>query len=285
VTEELKKEAEWNREQLSVFGRSSEDDMESSAHSVSTQPLGDYLDLLVRSHVESNGGEYQTVSPGIQVRWPDEETGRSYCFAGRGEAQAAELLTLDHPKIRQLLDAIPRHVKGDPIPTVMMDDLPGGKGGFWSLWQLRFSTEENTRQAFFPVFTQADGRAFDRMANFLWDKILNDNLSLVGPGADGETIEAVHDLHAGLAERAGKPVFENLKAAHEKHLAERERNGRRHFEVRFQQLNHIGLPEVRQFRQRQLELEQATWRQEREAQRQIRPELHPLIVINVQTLS
>ena len=282
VTEEVKREAAWNREQLSVIAHSDDDDRESLRHAVSTQPLRDYLDLLVRSHVEAEGGEYTASSSGVQVRWPDEERSRTYCFAGSGESQSAELLTLDHPRIRQLLDAIPRFLKGDPIPALTLDDLPGGKGGFWSLWQLRFATSENTRQAFFPVFTQTDGRVFDRMAEFIWDRLLNGTFE-VEAGRYLDDREETYELHATLAEKAGRPVFDNLKAVHESYLHERERNGRRHFEVRFQQLNHIGLPEVRQFRQRQLELEQVAWRQDMAAQRRIRPELNPLILLKVHT--
>lgn len=280
VTEEVKKEAVWTREQLSVFGRADEGDNESVESAVSTQPLGDYLDLLVRSHVESGGGEYRASSSGIEVRWPGEERSGPYCFVGSGEIESAELLTLDHPRIRQLLETIPRFLKGDSIPTASIDDLPGGKGGLWSLWQLRFATSENTRQAFFPIFTQADGRSFDRMAEFIWDRLLSGSVDVAGR-VDGEDREDSYDLHARLAQKAGLPVFEDLKIGHENYLTERERNGRRHFEVRFQQLNQIGLPEVRQFRQRQLELEQATWREDMAGQRQIRPELHPLILVNV----
>jgi hypothetical protein len=87
--------------------------------------------------------------------------------------------------------------------------------------------------------------------------------------------------HQALAQELGEPLFRRLKTTHEQNRQQRERNGRYHFEVRFKHLNQVGLPEVRQFRQRQLELEQETWRQEMQEQAVIRPELHPLITLDM----
>jgi hypothetical protein len=92
---------------------------------------------------------------------------------------------------------------------------------------------------------------------------------------------AVFDQHQVLAQQIGEPLFSRLKNTHEQNRQLRERNGRYHFEVRFKHLNQVGLPEVRQFRQRQLELEQETWREDMQAQAVIRPELQPLIILDM----
>ncbi len=132
------------------------------------------------------------------------------------------------------------------------------------------------------MFTDSDGRSFDRTAHFLWDRLLSGALEIdtVWRRDDRENL---YELHEATAQKAGLPVFERLKAKHEQFLAEREKNGRHHFEVRLQQLNQIGLPEVRRFRQRQLELERATWQQEIKALHTVRPSLNPVILIRIES--
>jgi len=274
----VKQEAVWNKEQLNVLGKG---DLDASIDdAISTQPLSDYLDIMVRSHVESGDGSYSRTAAGTDVKWPGESAINRYAYVGDTAEAGAELLTLDHPKIRKLLASVPRVHQGDSIPVVELDGLPGGQEGVWSLWQLRFATSQSTLQAFFPVFTNTAGRAFDRTAHSIWDSLLNQPLQLQGVLGSQASID-LFDLHQGRAQETGEPLFRRLKATHEQNLQQRERNGRYHFEVRFKQLNQIGLPEVKQFRQRQLELEQETWRQDMQAQSAIRPELNPLIILEM----
>ena len=278
VLDVVRQEAAWNKEQLNVLGQGELD--ASLEDAISTQPLSDYLDIMVRSHVESGGGAYKRSSGGANVQWPGDKETKRYSYVGDVSEDVTELLTLDHPRIRKLLSSVPRVHAGDRIPSVEMDGLPGAQGGFWSLWQLRFATAQSTEQVFFPLFTNADGRSFDRTAHFIWDSLLNQPMQGQGRMAEGDSL-AVFDQHQALAQQIGEPLFGRLKNKHEQNRQQRERNGRYHFEVRFKQLNQVGLPEVRQFRQRQLELEQETWRQEMQAQATIHPELNPLIILDM----
>lgn len=278
VVDIVKQEAAWNQDQLSVLGQG---DLDASIKdAISTQPLSDYLDILVRSHVESEDGKYLRTAKGVEVQWPGDSDTSRCAYVGDVAAAGAELLTLDHPKVRKLLTSVPRVHPGDRVPIVELDGLPGGRGGFWSLWQLRFATSQSTLQSFFPVFTTADERSFDRTAHSIWDSLLNQSLQLQGVLGSEASIN-VFDLHRERAQAAGEPLFRKLQTTHERNIQQRERNGRYHFEVSFKQLNQVGLAEVKQFRQRQLELEQETWRQEMQAQSTIRPELNPLIILEM----
>jgi SNF2 family DNA or RNA helicase len=270
VVDAVRNGANWNREQLNVLGADEEE--VSLEKDVSTQPVRDYLDILVRSHVESDdGGEYQASENGILVRWPGMERTEHYHFAGSKETLGSELLTLDHSKIRELMGKVPAHYPDEVIPKIKLQGLPGGKGGFWSLWQLRFGTNESIIREFFPVFTNPEGRSFDRSAHSIWDALLNNDMQ--EDGFSDESTKELFSLHEQMARQSGEPVFRKLKEKHKRFHDEREANERRHFEVRANQLNQIGLVEVRRFRQRQLEIEQENWLRELPGQRAIRPEL------------
>jgi hypothetical protein len=279
VTATLKSEAGWNRDRLNVLCDFDEEPFSVEQY-VSTQPLSDFLDILVRTHVESAHGNYVRRNGGVDVRWPGETDTEAYCYVGDDSDDNSELLTMDHPRIRNLLAQIPRFIEGDPVPIFEMDDLPGNAGGTWSLWHLRFPASERVVHEFFPVFLNEVGRSFDRTAHVLWDRIPGGRLErsdfVLGPDADH-----IFKQHTQQASKAGLPVYERLKEKHDAYVQEKEANGRIHYDIRLQQLNSIGLKEVRQFRQRQLELEQSTWRTELDQLRRVTPEINPLIIIQL----
>jgi len=278
VADVVRNEAEWNRDQLNVMGEA--ESAISLDREISSQPVADYLDILVRSHLEASGGEYERGPDGLDIRWPDSEQSERFCFTGHESSSGKTLLSLDHPRVREILGAAPRFFEGDGVPVVALEGLPGGQEGFWSLWQLRFATVQSTLREFFPVFTTHDGRSFDRTAHFIWDLLVNwsDDEALNASNADGGSLLK---RHRELAEKLGEPLFAKLKGRHENYVAERRKNGQHHFEVRFKQLNEIGLPEVKQFRKRQLELEQESWRREIAEEAMIRPELNPMILVEL----
>lgn len=278
VTKTVESEARWNKDQLSVLQGSNDGSGPSS--DISTQPLADYLEVLVKSHLQIAGGSFENAQDAIEVSWPGEDKSSLFSFAGRAEEPVGTLLTLDHPRIRNLISDVPRFMEGDRVPAFQTDNLPGGVSGTWSLWQLRFPTEERTVQEFFPVFLNDDGKAFDRSANYLWDNLPNAELLLKNSLDVGQSL-SIFNQHENYARSAGKPLYERMRHEYDAWLQERESNGRFHFETRFRLLNDIGLMEVRNFRKRQLEMEQADWSAHLENLKVVYPELTPLIIIRL----
>jgi ERCC4-related helicase len=272
----VRQEATWNSEQLNVLG---EDEPDASIErDVSTQPIHDYLDIFVQSYTSSAGGSYErSGESSIRIQWPDEAQEESYHLAGADSFGASNLLTLDHPRIRKLLEEPPQFHVNAMIPTFQLPSLPGSKAGYWSLWALRFTTNETRLSEFFPVFTNLEGRSFDRSAHVIWDNLLNQELH----ERDAQPNAEILNTHRRIAEKNGEPIFRRMEEKHQDQQEEHKRNREHYFEVRFKQLNQIGLPEVRQFRLRQLELEQESWRQEFNASRSSMPELVPVILTHL----
>lgn len=272
----VRQEATWNSEQLNVLG---EDEPDVSIESdVSTQPIHDYLDIFVQSYTSSTGGSYERSGENsIRIQWPDEAQEESYHLAGADSFGASNLLTLDHPRIRKLLEEPPQFHVHAMVPTFQLPSLPGSKAGYWSLWALRFTTNETRLSEFFPVFTNLEGRSFDRSAHVIWDNLLNQELH----ERDAQPNAEILNTHRRIAEKNGEPIFRRMEEKHQEQQEEHKRNREHYFEVRFKQLNQIGLPEVRQFRQRQLELEQESWRQEFNTSRSSMPELVPVILTHL----
>ena len=276
VADIVRQEAQWNREQLNVLGTGEPEG--SLERDVSTQPIGDYLDIFVQNYLLSSGGNYHRAEGDtIRIQWPGEAAEAAYHFAGADTLKSSELLTLDHPRIRKLMGDVPHFASGSTIPVFRLPSLPGNKAGYWSLWMLRFSTNEAQLNEFFPVFTNPEGRSFERSAQVIWDSLVNQDLH-ISEGEECLSGADILDAHRRIAEVIGEPIFRRMEAHYLKQQNEHQRNREHYYEVRFKQLNLIGLPEVRQFRQRQLELEQESWRQSFAASKGSLPELIPVIL-------
>ncbi len=272
----VRQAAKWNSQQLNVLG---EGEPEASLdRDVSSLPIRDYLDLFVQNYVQSAGGSYERMDgDSLKIQWPGEVEASAYHLAGAETSADSQLLTLDHPLIRKLLEKPPRFSFESSMPTFEMAGLPGNKSGYWSLWALRFITNESQINEFFPIFTTMEGRSFERSAHVIWDGLLNQELHAKDVRSSAPCAELL-DTHKRLAEKSGEPIFRRMEAKHQAQQQVNQRNREHYFEVRFKQLNQIGLPEVRQFRQRQLELEQESWRQDLSTSRGSMPELVPVIL-------
>jgi len=278
VTQMVEQEAKSSHDQVSVLsGTPPSDDILSEISSI---PLGDYLEMLVESHLETIGGELTRSNSGLEARWPDDSSATLLTFAGKPSSAQAELLTLDHPKIRKIIAQAPNISSGDNIPVYTMPNMPGDVSGSWSLWQLRFPSHDRVIQQYFAVFVTDAGKSFDRTADTLWNQLIHSQLT-TQTAISGSSATTLFDLHKKQAEQSGLRHYQTLKASHQEELVETENRGRFHFESRFSQLDDIGLPEVRNFRHRQLELEQSAWLEELSKKRRVCPELTPISIIQL----
>jgi hypothetical protein len=78
-----------------------------------------------------------------------------------------------------------------------------------------------------------------------------------------------------------KDIYLDLKRRHLNGVTLEEEKGEYSFRVRSKLLEGIGLPEVRSYRLRQLENDKAEWHAKIRAQRNILPELSPILILRV----
>lgn len=280
IADSLRKEADEHRQ-----GRVLQADGEiSSAENgaISSQPVGDLLEMLVRFNVEPSGGEFRRGSGGeTLVRWPGEEQAEQVRFPGAREETEGILLTLDHPRIRGLLGRAPLHGKGEPIPRMSFAGLPRTIDGFWSLWVLRMTSFDFRRAKVFPVFVSRDGRSFAQTARHVWDRLASMDVDQTGWIAGTDAL-ALHDQCYLAASDEGKSLWQEMERQHRQRWEEEKSRAQYHFSARRRMLGQVGLAEVRGYRLRQLEAEETARMAQIETQRALLPELEPLTILSVE---
>lgn len=280
IADSLRKEADEHR-----HGRVLQADGEiSSAEigAISSQPVGDLLEMLVRFHVEPSGGEFRRGSGSeTLVRWPGEDQAEQVRFPGAREEADGILLTLDHPRIRGLLGRAPVHGKGEPIPRMSFAGLPRTIDGFWSLWVLRMTSFDFRRAKVFPVFISRDGRSLTQTARHVWDRLASMDVSQTG-WITGTDAMALHDQCYLAASDEGKSLWQEMERQHRQRWEEEKSRAQYHFSARRRMLGQVGLAEVRGYRLRQLEAEETARMAQIETQRALLPELEPLTILSIE---
>ena len=246
-------------------------------------PLPYWVERMTVSHLLAHAGTAERHDSTWRLRWPDGCEMPRVVFSSR-EVEAhpnAIHLTLENPRVRDLVTSLPRFVPGQPIPAVRLSDLPEGVRGYWSLWRVILHAGTFERQRIVPLFIHDDGRVLAPTARFLWDRLLQDQALAFEQVAREADTQVLADM-TRLAEEQGRPVWEELLHAHHRRLdRERQKTGQA-FAARRLALERIGLAPVRAHRLAKLDDEERAWRAELDAQHEVVPELVPVILVRIE---
>ncbi|HGS4480300.1 TPA: DEAD/DEAH box helicase [Vibrio cholerae] len=220
----------------------------------------------------------------ITITWPDGAEWDNVTFSGK-EAQQNSVLThvtLENPKVRGLSTHLPIWNEQQSIPTIHIPSLPSGATGFWSLWSVRFSGQDERQMQYFPMYINSAGQYFSTASNRIWDAICTDEVQVVENDAEAFGVDSLAYVSLReTAEKQGKSVFEAMCSAFLDELEQRIEKGEYSFAARRNAIERIGLPEVRNYRLRQLDSEYRHWQLELEQKRDIYPELNLHLALEI----
>ena len=239
-----------------------------------------YLRTSPNCSAETNGGD-----PGYRLVWPDGVTQQKAVFS-RQEAElgGTTLMSLEYPRIRNLTAGLPQFAPGQPVPSLVLDDISDKVTGYWSLWRIALRSQAERSQRMMPLFISDDGKVLAPTARAVWDRLI----AMDGRGVvvSDQTVVGDHAIAAfeqarAEAERHGKSVFGALMDDHRERQAKQRKKGRVAFDSRRKAIERIGLPQVRNHRLRELEKEEVDWKKRIDEQEAVFPELTPLLVLRV----
>jgi len=265
------------------------------AEKVSQHPLPYWLERMTLSYLRSNGGEVkQNEDSSWQLTWPDGELWTSSLFDNKlaEDRPTAEHVTLDRPKISELLQSLPVWVPEQPVPAVSIPTIPSSVDGIWSLWQISLDTSgiaasdslqfsRLKHAAYFPVYQTLEGKSFPATAKRIWESLLSNDAQIDCEAFLQPDHASVFGFARQQAEEAGLPSFEALKASYFKNLEQERDKAQYGFTAREKAIERIGLDEVRQHRLNKLKLEKQQWELGYKERQKLRPELNALLILRV----
>ena len=219
-------------------------------------PAQFWLERAVVNGLTARGGSTTRNGDVWRVRWADGAETPQACFDARtaSEHPAAEWLTMEDPRARAIISDVPRFVVGQPLPVIRISGLPDSVNGVWSLWEIGLAAPGASRKRFLPVFINDDGRPFVPTAKRVWDLLLTETVS-VQSVADAEDSMRWFEASFAVAGAQGEAMFAVLAEEHQARNKEERDRAIYAFDARNHAIGRIGLPAVRQFRRRRLQIE------------------------------
>ena len=237
---------------------------------------------MTENYLDAFGGKYEADLDSIRIQWPGETEMHPYALPTRTGTPPpkTELLRLDHPKVRGILSRLPRFVPGMPIPSLRFSSLPANLVGLWSLWEISILTQDRQKRLMMPLFVHDDGRVLAPTARFLWEQLCLEPWSVDQTPAEAMDTNVFRRTEA-LAHEQCRDLYLEMRQRHLSQLQHEKEKADYSFRARRKLLYAIGLPEVRDFRLRQLAREEAQCAEELKRQGQVMPQLTPLLMLKV----
>jgi hypothetical protein len=192
----------------------------------------------------------------------------------------SELLRLDHPKVRGILSRLPRFVPGMPLPSIRFPSLPAGIVGVWSLWEISIITQDRQRCRMLPLFVHEDGRMLAPTARFLWEQLCLEPWCFDDAAVatiDGDAYRIIE----AMANNQCRDLYLEMCQRHLRQIHVEKDKADYNFRTRRKLLQSIGLPEVRDYRLRQLAQEECQCAEDLRQQGRVLPQLTPLLMLKI----
>lgn len=131
----------------------------SAAQQLLDHPIPYWVERMTVTYLQSHGGIAEKNGQAWNLTLPSGEQLNNVVFTAP-EAVAilnAQHLTLEDPRIREIVMAKTCFAQGQPIPCLRIAELSPDVQGFWSLWQIAIYTTDRNQQRMMPLFLHKNG--------------------------------------------------------------------------------------------------------------------------------
>lgn len=257
-------------------------------------PLPFWIERMVLGYLENHNGAstQKTSEQGWQLNWPDGERWSNCIFnLDRDRIDEMTLVSLEQPKIQELIIKLPVRVAGQTIPTVSIPTIPNTVNGIWSLWKISLASKAMSRQheTFLAVYTDQNNKSYPATAKRIWDALLSNQTIRSKRSNSSLETDIQSDLDYSIlfqnqqqqAMDVGTSAFNALKDRHHQKLSQEKEKTEYAFSARRRAIERIGLPEVRNHRLNALDQELKEWQINFNERQSIMPDLQAVLLLKV----
>lgn len=249
------------------------------AQQVAESPIPYWVEQMTKSFLTAEGVHIRYVGESsYEVIWPGETALEKVSF--RETTHASGVASLEHPRIRALLDRLSPVVPGVPLALLELMNIGLDLSGVWGLWKLTLKSGDSSIVRIAAVFRHDDGRVLRSSAARIWEYITEGGPIIVAPTNEYLSDALYEDLDS-LAQAVAEDLYKDMTNAYTERLEREQRKMEYAFARREEATSRHGLPQVRAFRLRELSKEKAKWVEELEQRKRPVPELTPILICKV----
>lgn len=244
-------------------------------------PLGQWLKTMTINYLLAHGGSVKSKLTGYDLVWPDETVFQDISF---GENKAAptgcKVLTLQEEMVANILKLKHVFVSGEPVPVLQVKGLPEGIKGYWALWRIGLNCLGRNIERMLPVFLTEEGKVYLPTARFIWERLMDEGQEIHFTGfKDGGDIPG---LLEEKIQQQGYSLFKEMEQLHQERIKRKREKGELAFRLRREAISGLGLKSVKEYRLKQLDREERSWRERLRQEESFIPELTPVCVVFVE---
>jgi ERCC4-related helicase len=277
---EVKYQADYLRSTKNLL--SSEESLDTNeTNKVLEHPLPHWLENMTKSFISYQGGSFaKRDDDTCTITWPDGNSYEGSFFPSKQvDCSNVKAFTLEDERIRKLVKDLPSSVPGQPVLTAKIPGITEEINGLWSLLKITVFTETWIQSRIMPIFCHNDGRVLLPTARRIWNILLTDKIDITGQMNDDSSHAFQTIMTAG--EEHGKPVYQELVSLLKDKLSKDKAKAEYSFHAQRRAIARIGLPEVRDYRFKQLDKEKMAWEKQHSQNSRALPELKPLIILGI----
>jgi len=238
--------------------------------------------------------EIVIISSQYEKGWSDGTEYKNAVFNNFSNTQISgqTVLTPEEEHIIEIITNIPEYIPDTPVPMIKISDLPGDLKGCWGLFEIGFTYEKETedleslrfipakKKKYLPVFISEDNIQYRQTAFFIWNCLtakFYDSTHLT----DLTSSKRIYEKLISEVRTIGESVFNDLKDEHMQQIQKEKYRAEIFFSSRKRAIDKIGLPQVRNFREKEIHSEEELWERQIKTAELIIPNLKPLIIIQI----
>ena len=276
--QKVRAQAEANRQKTDVLYEQEPLDP-AAAREMMNHPLPRWVEQMTVAYIRAQGGTAVQQEDLWELTWPHGRRQPRASFV-KQNGSPAQHVSLAETAVRELVTSLPPFVAGQPIPCLVMRELPTAVRGIWSLWQIGTSSGAWQRQRLLPLFQNEVGRVFLPTAQRIWEQLLSAPIVITDSLAGETAVQAAQSAWEAV-EQAGQTLYEEMVRAQKRQRQQEQEKIAYAFAARRRAINRIGLLAVRQYRLRQLTQEEADWQAKLVQQTGIIPEVTPILLLHI----
>ena len=283
ILDQIQRKADEQSSINKMLGDGFDEKMLELSKSYLENPLPFWVEQMTTSFLEWNGGKVKKDIFGYSLVWPDGEQDKNVVFDwNTAQSTGYRHLTLENPKVQELIGQYNRLIPGRCIPFVQLKGVSKDVIGIWSLWCVELQTSKITRQEYMPLFINKDGNILQPTANRIWDRLITpDGIVSIQEGFSGNRAFTTYQEIEKISQRNYHHVYKGMLEKHRQDIQIRIEKGQHIFNIKQAAIEKLGLEEVRNYRLKKLQQERIIWEQEIDQLEKVVPNLYPIVILQV----
>lgn len=226
---------------------------------------------------------------GHTLHWPDGATWSEITFNEKCIDTCSQLrkLTLENIKLRGLCSQLAVWSEAQEIPTIKVKALSSGSDGYWALWSIQLSAGKERHCSYIPIYINKKGQHYTIASIRIWDSLTSNSFEFLS-GDESNKIDDLNPIYKMLTKAIhehGLARYNKIKSDYFEELKVEEEKKNHSFLARKKAIERVGLPEVRQYRLRQLIEEHQQWKNKHNEKSQVLPDVTLHLALRVQGCS